>query len=165
MIRASWCLLLTPQVLCSLSSPGMLSCSADSEYHGTMNQHMVHHPAHSNILLLCKPQCIPVGVVDVPPRCCQLRGQWNMTCVRIHVSVLLTSLVALTPSSASSTTTITMLALCSPCTSTSIATTSTCDAYAVGLLMWPSACMLYVLLLSLCSRSHPAQNTCSGVCC
>jgi len=36
---------------------------------GTMTLYMVHHPTHSNILLLCKPQCIPVGVMYVPPRC------------------------------------------------------------------------------------------------
>ena len=45
------------------------------------------------------------------------------------------------------------------CTSTSIATISARYAYAMGLLLWPSACMLCTLLQY---YDHPSTNILSG---
>ena len=59
-----------------------------------MDLYMVHH--HHNTPTLCSASYVyPVAAVYVPPTTCQLRDQWNMTYVSIHVSVLLTSLVTL----------------------------------------------------------------------
>jgi len=83
-----WCLCY--RHLRSAHVPGLPLCSTDA-------QHLRHYACCTWFIttstvytVLCELR-VSLLVVYVPPTTCQLRGTWNMTCVRIHVCVAVSS--------------------------------------------------------------------------
>ena len=116
----------------------------------TVSLYMVHHHTHSNILLLCEPPYISVGVVHATTETLTARRHMEYDLCQdpcgccCHCLVTLFHLILLTN----------MLALCSSLHEYEHTTITTHYAYALALMLWPAACTLCVLMLLLSPSAH-----------